>query len=311
MFPALNQRKTGRFSLRWRVFFRRLFYFLVVFMGVWFIAVQAGCLAMRTPDREWVKKLREQGQTLTPRFCDIPDRDGRLIHAVSVSAADSLPWVVMVHGSPGASDAYLDYLADTLLSARVNMLSIDRPGFGYTQGFGRPEPSIEVQAAAVQAVVAQIAPGREVFLVGHSLGGPVIARFAMDYPGQTAGLILVAASIDPDLEEHPFWQSAIDPPPLKWLIPKSFWASNYEIRALEGELRKMLPLWEGIRCPVAVIHAQDDSLVPVGNADFAMKMLVHATGLSVEIMPDGDHFILWSRREKIRKAILDMVAGDR
>lgn len=291
----------------WRPFLRRITYFFILMLTAWLIAVQAGCFTMRTPDRDWPEKLRQKGQTLSPRFCDVPDANGRMIHSVSIGTADSLPLIVMVHGSPGASDAYLDYLADTSLSNIARMVSIDRPGFGYTEGFGNPEPSIAAQAACVRAVVNTIAPGQKVVLVGHSLGGPVIARFAMDYPEQTAGLVLVAASIDPDLEEHPFWQSAINPPPLKWLIPKSFWASNYEIKALEGELRAMMPLWTNIRCPVTVVHAKNDQLVPIGNAAFARRVLVSSSDLKEMILPDGDHFILWNRYPVVRQAIVDML----
>lgn len=290
-----------------RNFLRWFSGFSGVLILAWLVAMQAGCLAMRTPDHEWPEKLRQKGQMLTPRFCNIPDAGGRMIHAVSIGTADSLPLVVLVHGSPGSADAYLDFLADTALTKMARLVTIDRPGFGYTQGFGKPEPSLVAQAAAVRTVVNQLAPYQQVILVGHSLGGPVIARFAMDYPEQTAGLVLVAASIDPELEEHPFWQSAINPPPLKWLIPKSFWASNYEIKALEAELRHMLPMWAGIRCPVSVIHAQDDRLVPVGNAGFAQRMLINCPDLKMDILPDGDHFILWSRHEKMRTALADML----
>ena len=109
-------------------------------------------MPFRSSDAVWTKKLAEKGQTLAPQFLNVTDRFGRNVHAVSVSSSDSLPLVVMVHGSPGASDAYLDYLADTLLSKKVRMVSLDRPGFGYTSGFGKPEPSMEAQAAAVRAL---------------------------------------------------------------------------------------------------------------------------------------------------------------
>lgn len=290
---------------------RTLMYVFSFLLLIWIIAVQAGCLTMRTADKDWAGEMRKKGQSLQPVFSDVPDPAGRMIHAVSISAADSLPWVVMVHGSPGSADAFLPYLADTVLSKHARLLSIDRPGFGYTQDFARPEPSIAAQAASVKAVVDRLAAGQKVWLVGHSLGGPVIARFAMDYPDQTAGLVLVAASIDPGQEEHPWWQSAIDPPPLKWIIPKSLWTSNAEIIPLEAELKKMLPLWAGIRCPVRVLHAQNDRLVPVANAAFAQRMLVNCPDLEVEILPDGDHFILWSRTEIVRKALIDGLGKNR
>lgn len=286
---------------------RRTVYILLSLLLIWIVSVQLGCMAMRTPDRDWPKKLQDKGQALAPQFLDATGPAGRRIHAVMVSAADTLPLVLLVHGSPGASDAYLDYLADTSLSKLARLLAVDRPGFGYTEGFGRPEPSLGIQTAMLKAVADKVAPGQRIVLVGHSLGGPLVARFAMDYPDQTAGIVIAAGSIDPDQEEHPWWQAALDGPPLQWLTPKSLWASNHEIRYLEDELRLMVPRWPEIRCPVIVLHAQDDRLVPVANADFARRMMGQLPGLQVDLLPEGDHFILWNHRGVVTEAIKKML----
>lgn len=280
-----------------------MIYLVIALLLFWTLAVQSGCFAMRTSDADWSKKLKEKGQAVAPQFLDLPDKNGRTIHAVAVEASDSLPLVILVHGSPGASDAYLDYLGDTVLSQKARLATIDRPGFGYTEGFGKPEPSLENQAAAVKAVADRLAPQQKVLLVGHSLGGPVIARFAMDYPNQVLGLVVVAGSIDPGQEEHPWWQAVVNAAPVKWLTPKPLWTSNAEIIPLEKELEKMLPLWPSVTCPVRIIHAINDRLVPVANADFAKKVLVNCADFVEEILPDGDHFILWSKREKITQTI--------
>ncbi len=288
---------------RIRKYLRKLSYGLLVLILTWAIAIQSGCFSMRTSDADWIKKLQKKGQSVAPHFLDIDAKSGKSIHVVAINTADSLPLVVMSHGSPGASDAFLDYLADSALTRKARLVAYDRLGFGYTAGFGRPEPSLEAQAAALQAIANQLAPGQKIILVGHSLGGPVIVRFAMDYPEQTAGLVIVAGSVDPTQEEHPWWQSVVDVPPVKWLIPKPFWTSNAEIIPLEKELEKMMPLWPKITCPVTIIHAIDDQLVPVANAHFAKKMLVNCPDLKLDILPDGDHFILWSRQERVKAAI--------
>ncbi|MFN0175560.1 MAG: alpha/beta fold hydrolase [Saprospiraceae bacterium] len=278
-------------------------YILLTILLVWIIAVQSGCFAMRTSDAGWAKKLRGNGQSIAPLFLDIEDINGRGIHAVVISASDTLPLVVFVHGSPGSSDACLDYLSDRALSQKARLVAIDRPGFGFTEGFGKPEPSLEAQAAAVHAIAKHLSPQQKVVLVGHSLGGAVIARFAIDYPELTAGLLFVAGSVDPTQETHPWWETVVDTPPVKWLVPKSFWTSNAEIIPLEKELEKMLPLWPRITCPVSIIHASNDGLVPVANVEFVKKMLVNCPGLNVEVLSDGGHFIFWSRQEQIKAAI--------
>ena len=58
-----------------------------------------------------------------------------MIHAISISAADSLPLVLLVHGSPGSADAFLDYLADTVLSKKARLVTIDRPGLRLYAGW--------------------------------------------------------------------------------------------------------------------------------------------------------------------------------
>lgn len=294
--------------MKLRKFFRWVGNLLLLLLLVWAIAVQSGCFSMRSTDAVWYEKLKEKKQPIAPQFLDIQDDTGRRIHAVAIVTADLLPLIVLVHGSPGSSDAFLDYLADTTLSQKANLVAIDRPGFGFTEGFGKPEPSLAAQASAVRAIVKHLAPNQKVILLGHSLGCSVIARFAVDYPELTAGLVFVVGSIDPELEEHPWWQKAVDVPPLKWLTPKSLWTSNAEIIPLEKELEAIGSGWASITCPVRIIHAVNDRLVPVANADFAQKMLVNCADFQMEILPDGDHFILWSRTSQIIGIIEGLLA---
>jgi len=289
-----------------RRIFRILMYIFLGLLLVWIIAVQAGYMMMRTPDAEMAEKMRAKGQPIAPQFFDIQSSTGRKIHAIAVVSNDTLPWLVMLHGSPGSTDAYLDYLADTSLSKRANLVAMDRAGFGYSD-YGKPEISLSRQALDVKAVADKLAPGRKVFLLSHSMGGPVICRFAMDFPDQTAGLINVAGSVDADLEPHPWWQPVLDAPPMKWLLPGSLWGSNHEIKYLGPELKAMMQLWANIRCPVEIVHAQDDKLVDVGNVAFCQKMMVNAPYFNVRLLDKGDHFILWSRRDVVNAAIFELL----
>jgi pimeloyl-ACP methyl ester carboxylesterase len=286
-------------------FLRRLMYFVLAFLVVWAVCMQSGCFSMRTPDNKWAENLKKKGQNAAVHFIDVPNGRGRNLHTVSITTSDTLPWVLFVHGSPGASDGFAEYLADTVLSQHFNMIAFDRAGFGYS-GFGHPETSLEGQAADMKAIADHFAAGKAIILLGHSLGGPLICRFAMDYPAQTRVLIDVAGSIDPNLEPHQWWVPVVDNPPVKWLIPIPLWTSNHEIRHLSDELNKMMPMWEGITCPVHLIHAEDDQLVSIGNVAFADKMLTHSSNRKETILPKGNHFILWSRMDVIKQALLEV-----
>ncbi|MEQ9306649.1 MAG: alpha/beta hydrolase, partial [Marinoscillum sp.] len=79
---------------------------------------------------------------------------------------------VFVHGSPGSWSAFVDYLKNDTLMEKYDVVSIDRPGFGQSDG-GRPERSIGRQAFQMQEVISRFSHENKV-LIGHSLGGPVV-----------------------------------------------------------------------------------------------------------------------------------------
>ncbi len=256
----------------------------------------------RMSDEQYVDYM-EKRKLPVPEFHDY-DYEGRNIHYVKVGE-DQKPLVVFVHGSPGSSSACANFLASDTVRQVAQAITVDRPGFGYS-GFGIPERSLEKQSLALKKAIENHRKNK-VILVGHSYGGPLIARMAMDYPELIDGLIMVAPSIDPDLEPKYWWQQ-----PLNWIsgiIPPAFIVSNKEIIALEEELRKMMPLWEKITQKVIVIQGDEDTLVPAGNAAFAKKMLVNAKKLDIRMVPKGDHFIFWSRKQMVEKAIMDLISN--
>lgn len=231
--------------------------------------------------------------------------EGREIHYVK-SGDDSKPLVLFVHGSPGSLSAFIGYLSDSTLLHNALLITTDRPGFGYSN-FGNGEPSLEKQAASLKPILEKYKKNKPITLVGHSLGGPLIARMAMDYPELVDGLIFVAASIDPELEPNETWfRAPLATPFLSWILPRSFRASNEEIYGLKPELEEMEPLWSKIKCPSIVIQGTKDSLVPAENAEYARKMLVNAP-LEISMKDNIDHFIPWSNPEFIKDAIMQMM----
>lgn len=147
---------------------------------------------------------------------------------------------------------------------------------------------------------------KPLILVGHSLGGPVIARLAIDYPDLIDGLIFVAASVSPELEPPNWWRAPFATAYFRWMVPRSIRASNDEIYALKSELKEMLPLWKNIKAKVMVIQGTKDSLVPAANAEFIRNQLINATPKM--IYEEGmDHFVPWSHPHLIKNAVMEMV----
>ncbi len=219
------------------------------------------------------------------------------------------PLIIFIHGSPGSLSAFIDFMKDSALLKKAQLISVDRPGFGESN-FGYGMKSLKQQVDCVQPIVKRHKSNHKVILVGHSLGGPFIARMAMDFPELVDGLIIVAGSISPDLEPNETWfRAPLATPFFKWILPRSFRASNTEIYHLKPDLQDMLPLWSKVTCPVTVIQGGKDSLVDPGNADFAKQMLINSKSVEIVYKPNMDHFVPWTNPELIRSSVLDMLGN--
>lgn len=245
-----------------------------------------------------------KSQSLEPRYHVYRHGERDMFYAEV--GREGLTPVIFVHGSPGSWGTFMRFMGHKGLLGKAKLISVDRPGFGES-GRGAAEKSIRMQAAAIQPILARYARQKPAILVGHSFGGPVIARLAMDYPELVGGLILVAPSIDPDLEKTKWYQIPADWKAFSWMLPTDLVTTNREILPLKRELEEMLPLWSAIRVPVTLIQGEKDRLVPPANADFAKKVLLNAP-LNVIREPDLNHFIPWNRPDLILDAIFDQLA---
>src|SRR5688572_5120110 len=279
---------------KWGLFFFLLFTTIT--------AVLHSCMTFRSNSKEVDEYFKKKGVNGTQLTYKVGFRD---IHYVE-AGDQTKPLVVFIHGSPGSLTAFIHFLADTSLLRQTEMISTDRPGFGYSN-FGNGVGSLHEQCEILLPMIEANKNGRPVILVGHSLGGPLIARMAFEHPDLIDGLVIVAGSIDPELEPNETWfRAPLATPFLSWILPRSLRASNEEIYHLKPELEEMLPLWEKLRCPVIVIQGKKDSLVPAANADFARKMIVNAP-VEFVVIEDMDHFVPWSNPELIHDAILKLL----
>ncbi len=212
--------------------------------------------------------------------------------------------LVFVHGTPGSLRAFRSYLADPLLRERFHMISVTR--VGWTAGAERAEPSLDIQARALRPILEMDRSGRGAILMGHSYGGPVIARAAMDYPELVGGLVFIAATGDPELS-GPRWYNYASFWWPEFILGKRLMGANDEIMAVRPQLARMLPRWEKLAVPALIVQGDEDNLVHPENADFLRRRLANSRLLP---RPGGDHFILWGDMPAIRDAVIDMFAQE-
>lgn len=207
--------------------------------------------------------------------------------------------VIFVHGTPGDAYAWTDYLMHVPKGYRY--VAIDRPGFG-ASGPEDAVVSLAEQAKAIAAIIRAHNNGKAV-LVGHSLGGPIVAQLAADDPDLVAALVILAGSLDPAQENVPLIQYIGDTWPVSALLPRMIRNANREIIALEPQLEALSPRLAGIKVPVTIVHGTKDDLVPFANVAFIKTHMTHAKGMDVTTIEGQNHFLPWNSKPQVEAAI--------
>jgi pimeloyl-ACP methyl ester carboxylesterase len=112
--------------------------------------------------------------------------DGATIH--STSTGQGTKTVIFVHGWTCDETSWSEQVP--VLAQKYRVITIDLPGHGQSDLPKDGKFSMDLFAKAVEAVRAE-ANVERVILAGHSMGGPVVYRYAQLYPEHTAALILV------------------------------------------------------------------------------------------------------------------------
>lgn len=234
----------------------------------------------------------------------IQDTEGEgVISYLAESVRDAnLPRLIYVHGTPGAAGAFDRYLLNPIEG--YESVSIDRPGFGQTIP-KVPAYSLEDQAAALEPFLVEQG-GQWPILIGHSLGGPIIAQAAAQYPERIAGIVILAGSLDPDEEKWHWYNRLLDWKVTAYLVPQGLRHSNRELKPMRSELLKLAPLMSEIECLVTIVHAPDDMLVPYANVAYMERMFPEERILETVILEDRNHFLPWNSEGEVRAAIVKM-----
>jgi pimeloyl-ACP methyl ester carboxylesterase len=261
-------------------------------------------LDARTPEHKAIKHFKKKGLELVIHRTSFEDKAVKHVEVRS-SHDTEVPLIIFVHGTPGSSDNFFDYMTDSALVAGARMVSIDRLGYGDSD-YGTAHTSIEVQARQIKHVADQYEYDR-LILVGHSYGGPIIARFAMDYPDAARAIFMLAPVVDPDNEKI-FWFSPVGKWKLtRWMLPGALQVSGDEKYSHEAELRLMKDKWSSIQAQVIHMHGKQDELAPYVNLTFVKKQMEGMDNLKVIDLEDANHFLPWNQFERIRTELLSLL----
>ena len=213
--------------------------------------------------------------------------------------------IIFVHGTPGSFTTFMHYMNDSLMQEHFHMISVTRPG--WVERNAEKVPSLDEQAAALEPLLRMDRSGKGTILMGHSYGGPVIAKTAMEYSELVSGLVFVATTGDPELS-GPRWYNRLAVVIPRFILGSGLKGANAEIMPLRPQLESILSGWEELEMPVLIVQGGRDRLVNPRNAEFMQRMLVNAEVTYMWREGQG-HFVLWEEAGLIVDSIIEKFGG--
>lgn len=274
-------------------------YFLSI-LSLWVLLAQCFLFKNRLSDRT-AKSLFLSRQVNVEIYDTVIA--GRHMH-YAVGGSDSLPTLIFIHGSPGSWTNFRSFMWDFNLLRKYRIVSIDRPGFGYSD-FGSAL-HLKDQRRLILPIIKKFANGNAVYLCGHSMGAAVALQLAASEPGLISNLILVGAPLDVKLEKKETWRRVMELKPLYWALPGAYGPSNTELLYLKNDLIGMQQEFEKVTANVTFIHGDLDEWVPIENIDYGKKMLINAKSISCDTLFNAGHFIPWKNHEAFKHLLMQM-----
>jgi len=268
------------------------------------ILLMNGCVSFHTPDHKATAYFAKRGVAAQIGYFDFEGRPSRYI---ATGTEHRRKLALFVHGAPGSSNNFFRFMADPALLAEAQLVAIDRLGYGES-GLGLSETDLGVQARQLWRL-AQHFPADTVVLVGHSYGGPIVGKYAMDYPAALTAALLLAPVNDPESEPI-FWYSHFGRwRATRWLLPAALKVAADEKFGHEAALRAIAEGWARIQVPIVHVHGRKDGLAPLANIDFS-RAHIPAEHLRLVYLEDTGHFLPWTDYELTKGLLLDLLKGE-
>jgi len=241
--------------------------------------------------------------------------------------------VVLIHGNPGSTQDWTRVFSP--LAALHRVIAFDRPGHGRSERPKHIDATVEVQARLLHDALKQLHVERPI-VVGHSWGGALALVYAINYPQEVAGVVLVApaayesqdVSLVTELPAVPVIGDAVnfvltplfaatvvrselkkafspDPVPKnylrsvlsEWTRPKKIKAYSLDEVSLNDSLKQFSPRYPEITIPVSILAGDSDLIVP--EKDNAERLHQALPKSRFVLLPKTGHQIPFTRPQAV------------
>jgi len=216
-----------------------------------------------------------------------------------------------IHGSGSDHSAWSHQYGR--LHKKYNIVAVDLPGHGHSGGGG--ESDVARYCLSVKTLL-DILSLKHAVIVGHSLGAAIALRFAINYPQEIAGIVLVGGGMK--MPVNPFFLDFLKTNPAevpveiidlicKYSLAKEnrskFSASlqksisQAKVDVLYGDLSACNKLdltqeLDKIHVPALVICGAEDKMTP---PDFSRQLAAGISGATLEIIEGAGHMVMLER----------------
>ena len=245
-------------------------YFVFFCLILLIICSVTSCLTFRIGDNATLKRVKKFGIDLSVRNFQ---KNGITIRYFQYqNPNENLPLLLLIHGAPGSSSNFTDFLKYPTISQNYSVLLIDRLGYGFSN-YGK-YATIKVQAESIISLLDTLVKNdQDVFVAGHSYGGTIAAAIAGLNPDYLTASVLMAPALDPDNEKY-FWFGKLGVwKATRWMASGALKVATDEKYNHAEELKFWDSKWKDIETPVLHIHGNKDKVVPFINLTYFQKKM--------------------------------------
>jgi pimeloyl-ACP methyl ester carboxylesterase len=226
--------------------------------------------------------------------------------------------IIFVHGSGAYGDIWR-YQTDYF----PNSHAVNLPGHPHGQTLNSVEECTDWLKKYIKG-----RGYKDVVLAGHSFGGAIALMYALRYPQELKGIIIISSGAR--LRVHPMFlapcEEAIKGNPQEWnqLIEEIYRLTPEDYKKeVVGKQKAIGPAVmlndflccdkfdlmdgvQGIKLPALIICGELDAMTPVKYANYLAAKIANSR---VVIIPQATHLVLAEKPEAVNKAIEDFVNG--